>query len=74
MIYMLFQDFFQFIHKGIHIFKLPIHRSETDIGNRFQIFEFIHHDFSDHRAWDLPFFQIKHLCFHIIYQPVDLFC
>ena len=69
-----FQDFFQFIHKGIHIFKLPIHRSETDIGNRFQIFEFIHHDFSDHRAWDLPLFQIKHLCFHIIYQPVDLFC
>ena len=33
-----FQDFFQFIHKGIHIFKLPIHRSESHIRHRIQIF------------------------------------
>lgn len=70
----LFQNLLQFIHKGIDIFKFSVYRSKTHIGNCFQVFEFIHHDLSDHRTRNLPFLQIEDLGFHLVHQLVDLLC
>ena len=68
----LVQQFLQLIHKCTDILKLPVYRRKTDIGDRIQILQMIHHDLSDLCAGYLLLRRAEDLSLDRIHHTLDL--
>ena len=66
------EHFFQFAHKRVDVLELTVHRRKTDVGNRLEILELIHHKLTDQGTRNLLLLTVKDLRLHFIHKLIDL--